>query len=169
VGDARAPRGAARLTDQRLPAPVRTRLAATRKHVFALKAVLESSTRADFAAAVDGATSEDLIQVVYPLERALEILTNLALELAELGLELAGIAPDRSKSKVLAQLEREGAISRPRRLELTRIYELRNRLQHAYPDVAAPDVYDAAAALLAELPGFLGDYARWLRRLGYGT
>jgi hypothetical protein len=96
------------------------------------------------------------------------VLVNFLVELAELGIELAGSVPESSKAKVLGQLETLGVISKTRRRKLAEIYRVRTEMQHAYPDVRAPAVYDAAAALLDELPGFFGDYARWLRELGYG-
>jgi len=151
-----------------LPTPIKTRLAETRKHALALKALLERTTKTEFVAAVDEGSADALVATVYPLERAFEILVNFVVELAELGLQLAEIVPDGSSAKVLAQLETEGVISKSRRERLATIYRARTEMQHAYPDVVAQATYDAARSLLDELAGFFRDYARWLRELGYG-
>jgi uncharacterized protein YutE (UPF0331/DUF86 family) len=152
-----------------LPMPIKTRLAETRKHTLALKALVEGTTRETFVAAVAQGSPDALVTTVYPLERAFEILVNLVVELAELGLQLAEIVPPGSGAKVLDQLAAEGVISKSRRERLAAIYRARNEMQHAYPDVGAQATYDAADALLDELGGFFGDYARWLRGLGYGS
>lgn len=151
-----------------LPTPIKTRLAETRKHALALKALLEGTTKEAFVAAARDGSPGALIETVYPVERAFEILTNFVVELAELGLQLAEIVPDSSSAKVLRQLETERVVSKSRRARLAAIYRARSELQHAYPDVGAQATYDAARALLDELGGFFGDYARWLRELGYG-
>ena len=119
------------------------------------------------AAVADG-SSGSLVTKVYPLERAFEILVNFVVELAELGLRLAEIVPDASSARVLKQLETEGVLSKSRRERLAVIYRARSEMQHAYPDIGAQTTYDAARSLLDELGGFLSDYARWLRQLGYG-
>lgn len=151
-----------------LPTPIKTRLAETRKHALALKALLEGTTKEAFVAAVADGSGDALVTKVYPLERAFEILVNFVVELAELGLQLAEVVPDGSSAKVLRQLETEAVISRSRRERLAAIYRARSEMQHAYPDVGADATYDAARSLLDELGGFFGDYARWLRELGYG-
>jgi uncharacterized protein YutE (UPF0331/DUF86 family) len=135
---------------------------------LALKALLERTTREDFVAAAREGSVDALVTKVYPLERAFEILVNFVVELAELGLQLADVVPDGSSAKVLEQLERQGVISKSRRVRLVAIYRARSELQHAYPDVVAPSTYDAAQSLLGELGGFFGDYGRLLRELGYG-
>jgi uncharacterized protein YutE (UPF0331/DUF86 family) len=151
-----------------LPTPIKTRLAETRKHALALKALLEGTTKEEFVAAVAEGSADALLSKVYPLERAFEILVNFVVELAELGLQLAEIVPDGSSAKVLKQLESEGVLSKSRRERLAAIYRARSEMQHAYPDVGAHSTYDAARSLLDELGGFFTDYARWLRELGYG-
>jgi uncharacterized protein YutE (UPF0331/DUF86 family) len=130
--------------------------------------MLEETSKQEFAAAVAEGSTEALLTKVYPVERGFEILVNFVVELAELGLQLAGLVPDGSSAKVLGQLETEGVISKSRRERLVAIYRARNEMQHAYPDVVANATYDAAHSLLNELAGFFRDYARWLRELGYG-
>lgn len=151
-----------------LPTPIKTRLAATRKHALALKTLLEGTTQEAFVAAARDGSPAALVTHVYPLERAFEILVNFVVELAGLGLQVAGIVPEGSGAKVLEQLEKERVISKSRRTRLAAIYQARNEMQHAYPDVVAQSTYEAARSLLAELGGFFGDYARWLRQHGHG-
>lgn len=151
-----------------LPTPIKTRLAETRRHALALKALLERTTNEAFVAAARDGSADALVGTVYPLERAFEILVNFVVELAELGLQLADIVPEQSSARVLTQLEIAGVISTSRRSRLAAIYRARSEMQHAYPDVGAQATYGAARALLDELGGFFTDYARWLRELGYG-
>lgn len=151
-----------------LPAPIKTRLAEARKHALALKTILEGTTEARYLAAARSGSAEALVSTVYPLERAFEILANFVVELAEEGLEVAGIVPDSSGAKVLRQLETAKVISRNRREKLAAIHGVRNEMQHLYPDIRAQTVHGAAAALLHELGGFFADYGSWLRKLGYG-
>ena len=151
-----------------LPTPVKTRLAESRKHALALKALLESTTNEAFVAGARDGSADALVRTVYPLERAFEILVNFVVEFAELGLQLADIVPEQSSARVLRQLETAGVISASRRSRLAAIYRVRSEMQHAYPDVGAQATYDAARALLEDLGGFFNDYARWLRELGYG-
>ena len=151
-----------------LPNPIKTRLAETRKHALALKALLEATTKEEFAAAVADGSPEALTTKVYPLERAFEILVNFVVELSELGLQLANVVPDVSSAKVLKQLENEGVLAKARRERLASIYRARSQMQHGYPDVRTIATYDAARSLLDELGGFFNDYARWLRKLGHG-
>jgi hypothetical protein len=151
-----------------LPRPVKTRLADARKHVLALKALLERTTKDEFVVAVRDGSPELLVATVYPLERSFEILVNYVVELSELGLQVADVVPDGSSAKVLQQLERESVISKSRSARLAAVYRARSEMQHAYPDVVAAFTYDAARTLLDELAGFFRDYARWMRKLGYG-
>jgi uncharacterized protein YutE (UPF0331/DUF86 family) len=151
-----------------LPTPIKTRLAESRKHALALKALLEATPKEAFVEAVAEGSVDALVTKVYPLERAFEILVNFVVELAGLGLQLAELVPEGSSARVLEQLEAEGVVSKSRRDRLVAIYRVRNEMQHAYPDVAVQATYDAARSLLDELGGFFNDYARWLRKLGYG-
>ncbi|MGH3093903.1 MAG: HepT-like ribonuclease domain-containing protein, partial [Gaiellaceae bacterium] len=84
-----------------------------------------------------------------------------------LGLDEAGFAPgDRPAN--LRLLVREKVISAARARKWRGILEARNELQHAYPDVRAAGVYEAASALVDDLPAYLRDYVAWMRRLGFG-
>jgi hypothetical protein len=69
--------------------------------------LLEETSRQEFAGAVTEGSTEAFPTKVYPLEHAFEILVNLVVELAELGLQLPEIVPDGSSAKVLKQLEAE--------------------------------------------------------------
>lgn len=105
--------------------------------------------------------------MVYPLERAFEIVDNYVVELAALGLAECGIE-SLDAPRNLARLRKEGAIGGMRCRNLARIHRVRNELAHEYPDVRAQAVYEAAQLLAGELPGFFRDYAAWMRRLGFG-
>jgi len=150
-----------------LPRRIAVRLADLRRHYEALALVLERTSHEEFQSAARASDPEGLARSVYPVERGSEILGNYVAELVELGLRQLGIEPgDRTAS--LRLLQQEGVIGSERRRRLHGALRARNALQHEYPDVRADMTYDAATGLLAELPGFLRDYARWLRRLGYG-
>lgn len=88
--------------------------------------------------------------------------------LVRLGLELAEPRPIREDSAPAAYraFSKAGAIAPERVKRLGRINRVRNRLTHVYARARAEDVHAAAVLLLAELPGFLRDYARWLKRHG---
>lgn len=151
----------------RLPREIKVRLADMPRHYEALALQLERTPRKEFEQAARAADAEGLARSVYPIERAFEILTNYVAELAELGLREAGIVPaDRPTN--LRLLCREGVFSSERGRRLRGILGARNDLQHEYPDVRAAGIYEEAASLVQELPGFLRDYVAWMRKLGFG-
>jgi uncharacterized protein YutE (UPF0331/DUF86 family) len=150
----------------RLPRKIALRLADVRRHYEALGHALERTTEEQFAAAARAADPERLLAVVYPLERAFELLCNYVAELNELGLSEAGIATaDRPTS--LRVLEREHVISHSRARRWRGILDARNELQHEYPDIRAGRIYEAALILAEDLPGYLRDYVAWMRELGF--
>ena len=158
--------GPAQPTKQ-LPRPIKVRLADIRRHYSALVHLLEQTTRDQFVQAARLSDPVEITTHVYPLERAFEILCNYVAELNELGLEEAGSSPgDRPAN--LRLLVRWKVISSARAQRWRGILGARNELQHEYPDARATGIYDAAAALRDDLPGYLHDYVEWLRRLGFG-
>jgi hypothetical protein len=162
------PSGRSQPSARRLPRKIKVRLADVRRHYEALALALERTSLDDFASASDLADPELLVRSVYPIERGFEILSNYVAELNELALEEAGNEPgDRPTN--LRLLERNGVISSGRRRRLRAALDARNELQQEYPDVRAAGVYQDARGLVEELPGYLGDYVAWLRRLGFGT
>ena len=74
--------------------------------------------------------------------------------------------PESSGPRLLGQLEHERVIGKSQRDALSRIHEVRNCMQHEYPDVRAKAVYQAAVDLLDELARLLPRYAALMRRLG---
>lgn len=151
----------------RLPRPIALRVADIHRHYTALALILEQTSKDQFVEAARLSDARELLQHVYPLERAFEILCNYVAELNELGLTEAGITPgDRSAN--LRLLDREGIISGQRAKRLRSVIEARNDLQHEYPDVRAAGIYEAAGDLFADLPGYLRAYVTWMRRLGFG-
>lgn len=150
-----------------LPRPIALRIADVHRHYAALALALEQTSKDQFVEAARLSEGRELLQHVYPLERAFEILCNYVAELNELGLAEAGITPvDRLTN--LRLLDREGIISGQRAKRLRSVMGARNDLQHEYPDVRAAGTYQAAGDLLTELPGYLRAYVTWMRRLGFG-
>jgi uncharacterized protein YutE (UPF0331/DUF86 family) len=150
-----------------LPREIKVRLADLRRHYEALALALEQTSLDAFRSAARGTDPAALTRAVYPVERGFEVLCNYAAELAELGLNEAGLEPGDRPANIRL-LERERVISAARSRRLRAALEARNALQHEYPDVRAAGTYEAAGDLVAELPGFLRDYVAWLRRLGFG-
>jgi uncharacterized protein YutE (UPF0331/DUF86 family) len=152
---------------ERLPRKIAVRLADVRRHYEALGHILEQTTREEFIRASRLAEPEALAGRVYPLERAFEILSNYVAELNELGLTEAGLEPgDRPTNLRLLQQER--VLSAPRTRRWRGILEARNDLQHEYPDIRAPGIYEAASELAADFPAYVRDYVAWLQQLGFG-
>lgn len=124
-----------------------------------------------FAAASASEDPDELIRA-YAVERPFELLDNYVIELAAAGLVEAlvyqpGSVPS-SGIAVLRALRDAGVISAERCTRLERIHRVRSELQHAYPDVRAHAVHEAAHLLVVELPGLVRDYQGWLRTLGFG-
>lgn len=128
-------------------------------------------SREELAAAAVSEDPDELARV-YAVERPFELLDNYIVELAGASLVAAGvIAPGEEPSsgiETLRRLRDEGVISQQRCGRLERIHRARSELQHRYPDVQSHALHEAVELLAAELPGFLADYARWLRELGFG-
>ena len=154
-------------TPRPLPRKIRVRLADTRSHYQALALALERISGEDYGQALATRDAERLAVHAYPIERPLEILTNYVIELARMGLELAGKDSTGTAPVILERLRAEGVIGEQRRATLKSIHDQRNELQHEYPDARAALVYDAAVGLVDELPGFFRDYAAWMRHLGF--
>jgi uncharacterized protein YutE (UPF0331/DUF86 family) len=138
-----------------------------RRHYEALALILERTPEDRFVEARRTGDPEALGRDVYPLERAFEILSNYVAELNELGLERSGAtAGDRAGN--LRLMERDGVIGRERARRWRAILQMRNELQHEYPDVRSARVYGASVDLVRDLPGYLRAYVDWMRRLGFG-
>ena len=152
---------------RQLPRPIKVRLADTRRHYAALVHLLGRTTRSEFVRAARLDDPASITTHVYPLERGFEILSNYVAELNEFGLREAGVAPGDRPTNVRL-LVGENVISKVRAQTWRGILGARNELQHEYPDVRAGGIYDAAAALCDDLPGYLRDYVQWMRRLGFG-
>lgn len=119
----------------------------------------------DFAAA---SRSEDPgeLNAVKAAERGLDTLYNYIAELTALGLELArrrdrGEEPNAARD--LRRLRDCDVISGQRCDRLQRVREIRRLMVHEYTDASAEQVHEAVVALVAELPGFIDSYRRWVR------
>lgn len=122
--------------------------------------------------AASAANDPDELVRVYAVERPFELLDNYVIELATEGLVTAGVLEAGEDPgggiAVLRRLRDANVISRARCDRLERVHRVRSEIQHEYPDVRSHSVHEAAQLLTAELPGFLADFARWLRVLGFG-
>lgn len=106
------------------------------------------------------ADEEVLIAEVYPVERSFELIDNYIGELAEIALEsVAEAVGDGVENR--RRLATIGAVSGALAERLVDVHRNRNALQHAYPDVAAAGIYEAAAGLADDVPRFLDQYLRW--------
>ena len=102
------------------------------------------------------------------LERGFEVLQNYIVELVVNGLILAGRRHEGERLDAPRDLRRAaeaGAISPGRRDVLIRTQRIRNLFQHEYTTATHEQVHEAVTAIVAELPGFVDDYARWLDQL----
>ncbi len=63
------------------------------------------------------------------------------------------------------RLEQLGVVSAARRSELQALTNMRNRLQHVYPDIRAEEVHSAVRLLHEQLPAIAADLERWLAKL----
>lgn len=160
---------------RKLPRSIAVRLADLRRHygalLHAMGAFGEDFAPEELAAAARSDDPDELARL-YSVERPFELLDNYVVELAAAGLVAAGtLAPGEEPSsgiEALRKLHDEGVISRQRCKRLEQIHRARSALQHRYPDMQTHALHEAVHAIAAELPGFLADYARWLRELGFG-
>lgn len=156
------------IVTRRLPREIRVRLADAGSHYRALALALERISSTEYEQALATREAEALTSHAYPIERPFEILDNYVGELARLGLDAAGKDSTGTAPTILKRLHAEGVISEARRKKLRDVHDRRNELQHEYPDARAALVYEDAQTLVAELPGFFRDYAKWMRELGFG-
>lgn len=106
------------------------------------------------------------------VERGFEVLHNYIVELVKYGLMLAGLRAEgeRPDSPRDLRAARDAEMIPPQRCDrLIRMQRIRNLLQHEYADATPEEVHEAVTLLLAELPGFMDDYARWLEGLELDT
>lgn len=110
----------------------------------------------------------DRMDAVALVERYFERLVNALVEVVRLGLRLTGERPPGRLNAPgdLDRLRELGAISEQRRIRLTDVNEVRNKLQHEYPELTPLDVHRGVLLVLNELPGFTRDYRRWLEAAG---
>lgn len=144
-----------------MPTAVRTRLRDIPRHLRALSSLLAGIDADRFVAASTNSDPDVLARDVYPLERAYEILANYAAELASVSLETAGLETTSAPAN-LRRLAEAGAISKARAERMVTVLQKRNALVHAYPDVRAHTVHDAATVLEQELGPFVRELTRWL-------
>ena len=121
----------------------------------------------DYLGAMRNGSAEDVLQLVYPLERAVEIANNYTVALATRALHLVGIEPS-SGPDALRQLQVQGAVSKDVCNRLTAVHRVRNEAQHQYEIVRGAALYEVAREQDVLLEPFLKTYVRWLDKLGFG-
>jgi predicted nucleotidyltransferase/uncharacterized protein YutE (UPF0331/DUF86 family) len=151
-----------------IPVPIASRLRAIVPSYRVLQVVLAEVTFEDYKAGLHSTDPVTLKDVVFPLERACEVASNLVVELVGYGLDDLGIARI-DGPRDLTAFAREGAISKRLAEQLTEIHRSRNAHQHDYPDLRASVIYPACQELTRVLPAFLRAYTQWLGERGYAV
>jgi uncharacterized protein YutE (UPF0331/DUF86 family) len=152
----------------RIPLPIAQRLRTIVPAYRALQLLLGEVSFEEYQAGLHGQDPVALKDVVFPLERAYELNSNLLVELTGLGLAELGL-PSIDGPRDLAAFARAGVISARLADQLVMIHRARNELTHDYPDLRASVLYPACQELVKLLPAFLRSYTRWLRTLGYAA
>lgn len=159
---------------RKLPRAVAVRLADVTRHFNALTHAMGDfgdDFDLDLFEAAAMSHNPDELARVYAVERPFELLDNYVVELGAAGLVEAGVyqpgGEPASGITILRALRDAGVISTGRCERLERIHRVRTDVQHEYPDVRSHSVHEAAHLLVSELPGFMKDYAGWLRELGF--
>lgn len=147
---------------RRLPAGVRERLADIPRHLRALRSIAGSVSAERYQQAYQSGDADALARDVYPIERALEILDNYMIEMAEAGVKALGQAPDTSGVANLRTLVENGAVSSSCVERLIDVHRTRNQLIHNYPHVRARMIFDAVEILDKEVVAFMRGYVPWL-------
>lgn len=137
------------------------------RHRKALRLILQQVSKEDYLGAMRNGSAEDVLRLVYPLERAVEVASNYTIALATRGLRLLGVESS-SGPDALRQLNEQGAIPQEMRKRLTAVNRVRNEAQHEYELVRGSALYEVALEQDALLEPFLQSYVRWLDKLGFG-
>jgi uncharacterized protein YutE (UPF0331/DUF86 family) len=151
-----------------LPRDIAVRLTDLRAHYEALIVALQETSAEEFVTAANARTPDELNKRVYPIERGFEIVSNYVAELTELGLEAGSMTPATTRRANLGLLAKENVIPVTLERTLAAVLSARNDLTHAYPDVRATGIYEAAEDLTAAAPAYAAAYVAWMRRLGFG-
>lgn len=100
--------------------------------------------------------------------REFEVLQNHLFSLAQLGFREAqrlGAVESSSSGTPFGRLRDLNVVSSRLCEQLERLQDLRNRLQHVYPQVRPEEVHEGVRALRAEVSRFVDGYERWLSGL----
>lgn len=121
-----------------------------------------------FAVAFDSGDPDDVNRVI-TVTAGYNGLVNHCVELIASALELSGHLPPgpRSAPDLITAFRASGGIGVDRATTLVAMNRMRNRLQHASPDVQADELRQIVNALPAFLPHFLRGYLTWLREHGH--
>jgi len=144
------------------------RLAEIPRHLAALRETMagigEEFSLEEVEAVYDSDEPRVLNQAL-AIERGFEILQNYIVELAVNGLILAGLRSEQEIPNAPRDLQRladANVIAGERCKRLIQTQRLRNLMQHEYASSTAEHTHEGVSLLVAELPGFLDDYGRWL-------
>lgn len=136
------------------------------RHLAALASALDGVSEEDYVAALRDGDPDAIIQKVYPLERAVEVVSNYTVALAIRGLRLVGVTAT-SGADALRRLRDQGVISHDMCRKLVAANRVRNAAQHEYEGVRGSVLYAVAREQEQLTQPFLSAYVRWLRSLGY--
>jgi uncharacterized protein YutE (UPF0331/DUF86 family) len=151
-----------------VPAPIAQRLSGLAPALRTLQLALGKVSPSDYKDGVHSRDPGKLIEIVYPLERSFEVVSNYITELTGLALKELSTAPV-DGIRDLEALAGEGVITKQLAEQLADIHRARNDITHEYPDVRASIIYPACEELSRLVHPFLRSYLRWLREIGYAV
>jgi hypothetical protein len=124
--------------------------------------------RAAWARAFESPDPADIVAVT-AVTGLYEGLVNHLVEMLHVAARLRGLDAVRAEDKpsgptLFAAVREDGGLTASKEQVLTRLYALRNELQHASPSVEAGQVFDDVILLGKTLAGFATSYVTWLER-----
>jgi hypothetical protein len=137
----------------------------------ALRRALEAFTDLPEWETAFDSTDPDVINLrVLPVKGNFEALVNHMCEIVKRSHRLAGLEPitrNRAVERYVRAVGDAGGLTERQVDRLVELNVMRNRLQHASPDVAADEVWELARALPRSLAGMRRKLLRWLAASGH--
>lgn len=149
-----------------LPLAMQQRLAALPTALRTLDLLLQEISLDEYRAGLGSKDERTLIEKVYPLERAFEVVSNYVVELARLALDELGVDPV-DGVRDLEALATHGVIGKTLAAELVAVHRARNELTRAYPELGGKLLYEAATATAKHARAFAAGYFTWIKARGY--
>ena len=152
------------------PRKIRLRLADVPRHLRALAHAVDAFADEDDFAVAARSHDPDVLARVYAVERPFELLANYAVELARLGVVAGGLRDgetDATAKATFLLMRDHGVIGSALCERLIDVHDLRNELEHEYPDVRARRVYRAAREVESVVRDYFRRYLTWLDALGF--